>query len=124
MVAMVAAIRHPQDATWYFSVVMVWSCTEISTAIIALSLPALRSLFVKVRQNRSTAAKDSSNSESVGLQSIRSRSTKPPIFEGPGVYRSTVDVGSSQERLWGVNDGHGVQVLDTVKVDIDEQSSC
>ncbi|KAJ5356653.1 hypothetical protein N7517_011262 [Penicillium concentricum] len=44
MVSMIVALRHPDGATWYFSVVMAWSATEISS-IIPLSLPALRAWF-------------------------------------------------------------------------------
>lgn len=107
---------------------MVWSCTEISTAIIALSLPALKALFVTVRKNRSTTDRSTtvggdSHSESIGLGS-----TSRPIFEGPKRYRNIVDVGCergvSQERLWGVNDGpKEVQIMDTVRVDIDRESN-
>ncbi|OQE33027.1 hypothetical protein PENFLA_c001G07266 [Penicillium flavigenum] len=54
MVSMIVALQHPDEATWCFSVVMVWSTTEISTATIALSLPALRALFAVWSINRST----------------------------------------------------------------------
>lgn len=54
MVSMIVALQHPDDTTWYFSVVMVWSTTEIGAAIIALSLPALRALFGVLSKNRLT----------------------------------------------------------------------
>jgi hypothetical protein len=54
---MIPAIEDA-DATWYFSVVMVWSDTEVSTAIIALSLPALKGLFGGIRNKRKGSSQD------------------------------------------------------------------
>lgn len=41
MISMIVSVEHEDDATWYFSPVIAWTCAEISAAIIALSLPAL-----------------------------------------------------------------------------------
>ncbi|EED11730.1 conserved hypothetical protein [Talaromyces stipitatus ATCC 10500] len=57
ILAMIPAIED-SDATWYFSVVMVWSDTEVSTAIIALSLPALKGLFSGMRNKRKALSED------------------------------------------------------------------
>ncbi|KAI2732133.1 hypothetical protein CBS147332_1272 [Penicillium roqueforti] len=109
MVSMIVALQHPDDATWYFSVVMVWSATEISAAIIALSLPALRAFFGVLSRNRSTMHhSDSDNIGTIGLESIP-LSAREPISDGHDVHETTIDVdwgtSPSQETLWGVKDG-------------------
>lgn len=128
MVSMIVALQHPTDATWYFSVVMTWSCTEISTAIIALSLPALRAFFWFLRNTgRSTRDQNTSNgSGSFGLRVV-ARSSKRRVFDGPGVYETTVDVDGgrsiSQEALCNAVDGREIRVMDTVQVDVDSPKS-
>ncbi|KAI9041850.1 uncharacterized protein KD926_006395 [Aspergillus affinis] len=44
IVAVFRTIDHPDDITWYLPDVVIWTAAEISTAIIALSLPALKGL--------------------------------------------------------------------------------
>ncbi|KAJ5782636.1 hypothetical protein N7457_004410 [Penicillium paradoxum] len=125
MVSMIVALQNPEDATWYFSVVMAWSCTEISTAIIALSIPALRTLFGILEQNRSTKDQDDSNDTvSIGLRSIP-WPAKRRVFEGSHVYatKTTAEVdperNPSQEALWDTKDMHEIRIIDTVHVDYD-----
>ncbi|KAJ5952620.1 uncharacterized protein N7479_011033 [Penicillium vulpinum] len=81
MISMIVALQHPDDATWYFSVVMAWSTAEISAAIIALSLPALRALFGFWNRNRSTNHSSSNETTTIGLQFIP-RSRQQPILDG------------------------------------------
>ncbi|OQE44232.1 hypothetical protein PENCOP_c002G07565 [Penicillium coprophilum] len=126
MVSMIVAIQHPKDPTWYFSVVMVWSTTEISAAIIALSLPALRALFGVLSRNRSTMNhSDSDETRTIGLQST-SRSAKQLISDERHIHQATFDLdwetNRSQETLWGVKDGK-VQVEDTARVVVEKPSS-
>ncbi|KAJ5178257.1 uncharacterized protein N7500_000956 [Penicillium coprophilum] len=125
MVSMIVALRHPEDATWYFSVVMVWSTTETSAAIIALSLPALRALFGFWSRKRSTMNhSDSDQTRTIGLQTI-SRSAKHLISDEHHIHQATFDVdwgtNRSQETLWGVKDGK-VQVEDTARVGVGKPS--
>ncbi|KAL4986733.1 hypothetical protein BDW68DRAFT_162676 [Aspergillus falconensis] len=115
MVSMIVSVQHEADATWYFSPVVAWTCAEISAAIIALSLPALRAIFGFLKEHRST--RDQSNSyprsgsglKGIGLDSLSKSVTKQQkVFHGTGVYDNTVDIGAarspSQEVLW---DGYG-----------------
>lgn len=55
MIAMINALHHPTDITWYVSAVVAWSQAEISAMIIALLLPALRGLFGFFRKQRLAA---------------------------------------------------------------------
>ncbi|KAL4740242.1 hypothetical protein BDV11DRAFT_214525 [Aspergillus similis] len=115
MVSMIVSVQHEADATWYFSPVVAWTCAEISAAIIALSLPALRAIFGFLKERRSTRDQSSSyphtgsGSKGIGLDSLSKSATKQPkVFYGSGVFDNTVDIGvvrsPSQEILW---DGHG-----------------
>ncbi|KAJ6184183.1 hypothetical protein N7519_005484 [Penicillium mononematosum] len=118
------ALQHPDDATWYFSVVMVWSTTEISNAIIALSLPALRALFAVWSKNRSTMHhSEIDNTGTIGLESIHP-SLKQPIFVEHDI-QETINVdwtNPSQETLWGVKDGN-VRFRDMVRVGFERSRS-
>ncbi|KAL4772503.1 hypothetical protein BDW60DRAFT_216510 [Aspergillus nidulans var. acristatus] len=115
MVSMIVSVQHEDDATWYFSPVVAWTCAEISAAIIALSLPALRAIFGFFKEHRSTRGQSNSypntgsGSKGIGLDSLSKSATKQPkVFNGSGVYDNTVDIGvgrsPSQEVLW---DGYG-----------------
>ncbi|KAL4813479.1 hypothetical protein BDW67DRAFT_177784 [Aspergillus spinulosporus] len=115
MVSMIVSVQHEDDATWYFSPVVAWTCAEISAAIIALSLPALRAIFGFFKERRSTRGQSDSypntgsGSKGIGLDSLSKSATKQQkVFHGSGVYDNTVDIGvgrsPSQEVLW---DGHG-----------------
>ncbi|KAJ9656266.1 hypothetical protein H2201_008598 [Coniosporium apollinis] len=44
IVSMIPAVTRP-DPTWYYADILVWSSTELSAAMIALSIPAIRPLF-------------------------------------------------------------------------------
>lgn len=122
---MIVALDHPLDVTWYFSVVMAWSTSEISAIIIALSLPALRGLFGILRmKNRSTDQSESNGTGSIGLAPVPQPQNR--IFDG-SIHRNTVDIdtkrGSSQEALcWDIKDANNIRVMDTVHVDIDDGS--
>lgn len=118
---MINALNHPNDITWYFSVVVAWSQAEISAMIIALSLPALRGLFGFFRKQRSTADQSTSNGTgSIGLGSVP-RPAKHRIFDG--LHQNTVDIDTqrspSQEALWDAKDDSEIRVMDTVHVDVD-----
>ncbi|KAJ5784440.1 uncharacterized protein N7503_009652 [Penicillium pulvis] len=125
MVSMIVALDHPSDVTWYFSVVMTWSTSEIAAIIIALSLPALRGLFGILRmKNRSTDQSKSNGTGSFGLAPVPPAQNR--IFDG-SIHRTTVDIdtkrGSSQEALcWDMKDANNIRVMDTVHVDIDDGS--
>jgi hypothetical protein len=124
---MITALQHPDDATWYFSVVLAWSSTEISAAIIALSLPAMRALFAILKKNRPTINRSGSDEPgSIGLRSIP-RSVKRRIFKGSDVYETTAEVSSertqSQEALWDVKGVHEISVMDTIRVDVNRGPS-
>ncbi|KAL2801848.1 hypothetical protein BJX63DRAFT_416435 [Aspergillus granulosus] len=132
MQSMLVSIYHEDDATWYFSPVIAWTCAEVSAAIIALSLPALRAIFGFLKEHRSTRDEGYSNSNSnsngyshgsngIGLDSI-SRGSKggyksgkgggkgSRVYHGSELYENTVEIevdcvrSVSQEALW---DGHG-----------------
>jgi hypothetical protein len=122
MVAMVVALHHPNDITWYFSIVIAWSQAEVSCTIIALSLPALRGLFGFFRQNRSTADQSNSNGTgSIGLGSVP-RQPKHRVYDG--YHHNSVDINTrqsaSQEVLWDGKDAYKIRVMDTVQVDVDD----
>ncbi|KAL6229626.1 hypothetical protein BDW75DRAFT_249463 [Aspergillus navahoensis] len=115
MVSMIVSVQHEADATWYFSPVVAWTCAEISAAIIALSLPALRAIFAFLKGHRSTRdqsnsyPRSGSGSKGIGLDSLSKSVTKQPkVFHGRGICDTTVDIGAarspSQEVLW---DGYG-----------------
>lgn len=54
MIAMINALSHPKDTTWYFPVVSTWSQAEISVMLIVLSISAPRDLFGFFHIQRST----------------------------------------------------------------------
>ncbi|KAF9893434.1 hypothetical protein FE257_010746 [Aspergillus nanangensis] len=122
MVSMIVSVQHPEDATWYFSPVIAWTCAEISVAIIALSLPALRAIFGFFKEHRSTRDQSYSHgSGAIGLDSVP-RSGKARIFHGNDVYENTTEVdctrSTSQEVLWGGEGHRKIQVTETVDVDV------
>ncbi|KAL1954750.1 hypothetical protein VTO42DRAFT_750 [Malbranchea cinnamomea] len=125
MVSMIVALRHPDDATWYFSVVMVWSCTEISTAIIALSLPAMKALFgTLLKSDHATASQSGSHgSRSVGTKfSLRPIVQRSRNYDGDIACPSPSDGPSgrslSQEALCKHEyEHHSIRMADTVPVD-------
>ncbi|RDW64420.1 uncharacterized protein DSM5745_09831 [Aspergillus mulundensis] len=119
MISMIVAVDNEADATWYFSPVVAWTCAEVSAAIVALSLPALRSIFgfFKERSTRDQSNSyphASSGSRGIGLESVSKSSTKQArVFHGSGIYDNTVDIGvarsPSQEVLWdGYENGAAV----------------
>ncbi|KAJ5363528.1 uncharacterized protein N7496_009241 [Penicillium cataractarum] len=124
MVAMVVALDHPSDITWYFSVVMAWSTSEIAAMIIALSLPALRGLFGFFQQKRSTNQSNSRGTGSIGLTSVQQ--SKRRVYSGPNDHQNTTGVdtqrSSSQEALWDIKDGQNIRIMDTVHVDVHDVS--
>ncbi|KAJ5759130.1 hypothetical protein N7520_006286 [Penicillium odoratum] len=123
MVSMIVALDHPTDLTWYFSVVMAWSTSEISAIVIALSLPALRGFFGILRtKGRSTNKSKSNGTGSIRLTPV-SQSNR--IFDGSVQNTVSIDTrrSSSQEALfWDMKDTQSIRVMDTVHVDIDDGS--
>lgn len=128
MVSMIVAIQHPEDITWYFSVVVAWFSAEISAFIIMLSLPSLRGLFGFWQNKGNSNSSQSSDSQEIGLGSVP-RTAKPRrIYDGPNFYQNSVDIGTqkyvqkipSQEALWNVQDGQKIRVLDVVHVDVED----
>ncbi|KAJ5646517.1 hypothetical protein N7490_002889 [Penicillium lividum] len=123
MVSMVVALHHPTDLTWYFSVVMAWSTSEISAIIIALSLPALRGFFgILQTKGRSTNKSKSNGTGSIGLTPVPQSNR---IFDGSVQNTVSIDTrrSSSQEALcWDMKDTQSIRVMDTVHVDIDDGS--
>ncbi|RAK96824.1 uncharacterized protein BO80DRAFT_448986 [Aspergillus ibericus CBS 121593] len=88
IVSMIPAINET-DATWYFSVVMVWSDTEVSTAIIALSLPALKGLVGAVAGStrKATSQEQSgSNGHELNLENVHPE-YRPHMYQGLTVIR-------------------------------------
>ncbi|KAJ5654420.1 hypothetical protein N7490_001423 [Penicillium lividum] len=123
MVSMIVSVEHEDDATWYFSPVIAWTCAEVSAGIIALSLPALRAIFGFVKERRSTRDQSHSNgTESIGLDSVP-RSLKPRMFRAD-IYENTVEVDCarsvSQEALWDRRAEQKIRVTDTVDIDVRE----
>ncbi len=123
MISMIVSVENEDDATWYFSPVIAWTCAEISAAIIALSLPALRAIFGFVKEKRSTRDQSYSHgSESIGLESSGRRTNKGRIFHGSGVYENTTEIdvtrSPSQEALWDGRQDRKIRVTDTVEVEV------
>ncbi|KAJ0419776.1 hypothetical protein BJY00DRAFT_285513 [Aspergillus carlsbadensis] len=122
MQSMLVSIYNESDATWYFSPVIAWTCAEVSAAIIALSLPALRAIFGFMKEHRSTRDPNSDSHGSGGIEmdsmersekgngkGIKGRSKRGKVYHGSELYENTVEievdcVRSSQEALW---DGYG-----------------
>jgi hypothetical protein len=113
---MTVALKHPDDATWYFPGVMIWSATEISAAIIALSLPALRALFGVWNRNRSM-----NETEAIDLQLIP-QPAKQPMFDGSHADGASFDVDWRINRSQGVKDEE-VRVEEMVRVGIERRLS-
>ncbi|GKZ17773.1 hypothetical protein AbraCBS73388_010092 [Aspergillus brasiliensis] len=127
IISMIPAIQKP-DATWYFSVVMVWSDTEVSTAIIALSLPALKGLVGSVvgrSTRKGTEQSPGSGSSNRGpdvhlhLQNVHGHD----LYEGPDSYpneaRASASIGNaSQEALWV---SQGIYVKNSVRVSVSDR---
>ncbi|PYH94299.1 hypothetical protein BO71DRAFT_430136 [Aspergillus ellipticus CBS 707.79] len=130
IVAMIPAIKQA-DATWYFSVVMVWSDTEVSTAIIALSLPALKGLVGAVAGSThkgSSHAESHSGSHDLQLHTVSPKESH--LFQGKHPYqRSEIypsDVyarsdGESEEALWVDEDSRAIHVQNTVRVSVSDR---
>ncbi|KAJ5358369.1 uncharacterized protein N7496_010782 [Penicillium cataractarum] len=121
MISMIVSIEHEDDITWYFSPVIAWTCAEISAGIIALSLPALRSIFGFLKEKRSTKDQSYSNgSRGIGLDSVSRKRQR--IFHGPNGYENTTEIdcarSPSQEALWDRRTDQKIRVMDTVNVEI------
>lgn len=121
MISMIVSLEHEDDATWYFSPVIAWTCAEISAAIIALSLPALRAIFGFLKENRSRRDQSYSNgSQGIGLDSVTRK--KPRIFHGSDTYENTTDIdcgrSPSQEALWDRQTDQKIRVTETVDVEV------
>ncbi|KAL4862164.1 hypothetical protein BDV12DRAFT_190612 [Aspergillus spectabilis] len=117
IVAMVVVLNNQDDITWYFSVVLTWSCAEIATAIVALSLPALRGLFSRLSSiYRLTVDQSGSN-----MRDNYQLKSNVSSFEGPDATTNDAQVGSgrnnSEEQLW-VDKGDNIRVVDTVEVNV------
>jgi len=72
IISIIVFVEHEKNANWYFPPVIAWSCAEISAAIIALSLPALRAIFGSLNEN--CLKRDlsySTGSGGIGLDSVR-----------------------------------------------------
>ncbi|KAL2794546.1 hypothetical protein BJX66DRAFT_337697 [Aspergillus keveii] len=125
MQSMLVSIYNESDATWYFSPVIAWTCAEVSAAIIALSLPALRAIFGFLKEHRSTRDQNSNSngyshgSGGIGMDSVsksksgrgnRGRGKGGKVYHGSELYENTVEIevgcvrSVSQEALW---DGYG-----------------
>jgi hypothetical protein len=121
MISMIVSVEHEKDATWYFSPVIAWTCAEISAAIIALSLPALRPIFGFLKEHRSTRDQSYSNgSGGIGLDSVSRK--RPRIFHGSDAYENTTEIdcarSPSQEALWDREIDQKIRVTDTVDVEV------
>lgn len=125
---MIVSVQNDHDTTWFFSPVIAWTCTEISAAIIALSLPALRAIFGFLKKKRSTG--DCSNGTGhggppIGLSSVSGKEQgrfewerkRSRVYD----YDETVDTAvecsrsESREILWGGD--QKIRVTETVDVD-------
>jgi hypothetical protein len=125
MQSMLVSIYNESDATWYFSPVIAWTCAEVSAAIIALSLPALRAIFGFLKEHRSTRDQNTNSngyshgSCEIGMDSLsktksgkgtRGRGKGGKVYHGSELYENTVEIevdcvrSVSQEALW---DGYG-----------------
>lgn len=118
---MIVSVEHEDDATWYFSPVIAWTCAEISAAIIALSLPALRAIFGFMKEHRSTKGQSESNgSAGVALDSVPRK--RPRIFHGSDTYENTTEIdcgrNASQEALWDREGDQKIRITETVDVEV------
>ncbi|KAL2846405.1 hypothetical protein BJY01DRAFT_247311 [Aspergillus pseudoustus] len=130
LLAMLPVVNKPNDATWYFSVVLAWSSAEISAAIIALSLPALKALFGSALKDKSSSNDSNSNSNSNGgsrsqgannsdvpLNRVTNKTGR--VYGDVKGYSHSVRGGrsASEEVLWATStDDESIQVQRTVRV--------
>ncbi|KAL4887260.1 hypothetical protein BJY04DRAFT_212304 [Aspergillus karnatakaensis] len=136
LIAMLPVVNDPLDATWHFSVVLAWSSGEISAAIIALSLPALKALFGSALKDKSSSNNSNSNSRSKSksngasdvplepVQRVRGRvygdvkGYSNSIRGGMGAGRSGSGNGS-EEVLWLTStDEDSIQVERSVRITV------
>ncbi|KAL4949780.1 hypothetical protein BDW69DRAFT_197797 [Aspergillus filifer] len=138
LVSMIISVQNATDATWFFSPVIAWTCAEISAAIIALSLPALRAIFGFLKEQRSTrdASNPNSNSHSntngteIALDDVsRSRErerrvrckvrTRSRVYDYEDGVDGDVECSrsTSQEGLFAARD-RKIRVTETVDVDV------
>ncbi|KAL2817511.1 hypothetical protein BDW59DRAFT_165919 [Aspergillus cavernicola] len=123
MVAMLPVVNDPSDATWHFAVVLAWSSAEISAAIIALSLPALKALFGSTFSKEKSSSNNSNsnpNSRSNGASDVpMDRIPKGRIYGDVKAYSNSVRGGrnTSEEVLWVTStDEDSIEVKRTVRV--------
>ena len=123
---MIPAINET-DATWYFSVVMVWSDTEVSTAIIALSLPALKGLVGAVAGStrKGTSREQSgSNGRDLHLGDVHLERAQD-MFPGPDHYpndaRASIGDNASQDPIWVDESSGGIHVKNSIRVSVSDR---
>lgn len=109
---MIPAVRKGQkDPMWYYADILVWGSAETTSAILALSIPALKPLFGSIfsdgSANRSSAGGNSSgngksgqshrmqgmNSDGLKAVNTRTESHALKVVQGPGAN-------DSEEHLW------------------------
>lgn len=104
IVAVVVAMKHPDDITWYLSMVVIWSCAEICTALVALSLPALKGLCSLLHRNRSSEIDETvsqhGNIELGPSSSQREQGDSSGSNSHGNVAPGRGGPNASQERLW------------------------
>ncbi|PLB48623.1 hypothetical protein P170DRAFT_356798 [Aspergillus steynii IBT 23096] len=104
IVVVFKAVDHLDDITWYISVVMIWTSAEVSTAIVALSLPALKGMCGSL-QARSFEIEQSDsqhdNNFPLGPVGSQTRHEAPTGSDShcKGVSSLSRE-NTSQERLW------------------------
>jgi hypothetical protein len=122
---MLPVVNDPNDATWHFSVVLAWSSGEISAAIIALSLPALKGLFGLTLKEKSPSnnsnprSKSNGDSDAVPMKPVPA--VKGRVYGDVKGYSNTVRGGrtDSEEVLWLTStDDNSIQVERSVRVTI------
>ncbi|KAL3459341.1 hypothetical protein BJX64DRAFT_291318 [Aspergillus heterothallicus] len=133
LLAMLPVVNKPLDATWYFSVVLAWSSAEISAAIVALSLPALKALFGSALKDKSSSnnsdptsnsnSNGGSRSHGAGSDVAMNRLAGKPgrVYGDVKAYSHSVRGGRSpsEEALWmTTTDDESIQVERTVRVTI------
>jgi hypothetical protein len=138
LLAMLPVVNMPEDATWYFSVVLGWSSGEISAAIVALSLPALKALFGSALKNKSSASDSNSNPNSnsrsqgasggdgsdmpMNAMGRKTGSSGSRVYGDLKGYSHSVHGGrsASEEVLWltSTDDDERIQVKRTVRVSV------
>jgi hypothetical protein len=116
------------DVTWYYSIVLIWSEAEVTMAIVALSLPALKSFFTYFYRTYSTTYSKSSKSASrdVNLRTIGSGGADG-IYRGPRRYDGAAEIGrggdddDSERSL--VENSATIAVKHTVDIDVNHIGS-